>query len=125
MTMIARDMMIGNPRLAELGFEEEAVGHNAILSGFQGQRQWNDHFPNGDFLESILSSSFDWNGIREPLPVATENDHLNGLAMLFGKLVSCTASAFADVRTPTGARRPSSASPAGSRRDRRRTASST
>lgn len=99
MTMIARDMMIGNPRLAELGFEEEAVGHNAILSGFQGQRQWNDHFPNGDFLESILSSSFDWNGIREPLPVATENDHLNGLAMLFGKLVSCTASAFADVRT--------------------------
>lgn len=99
MTMIARDMMIGNPRLAELGFEEEATGHNAILSGFQGQRQWNDHFPNGDFLESILSSSFDWNGVREPLPVATENDHLNGLAMLFGKLVSCTASAFADVRT--------------------------
>ena len=99
MAMIARDMMIGNPRLAELGFEEEAVGHNAILSGFQGQRQWNDHFPNGDFLESILSSSFDWNGIREPLPVATENDHLNGLAMLFGKLVSCTASGFADVRT--------------------------
>jgi L-fucose isomerase len=99
MTMIARDMMTGNPRLAELGFEEEATGHNAILAGFQGQRQWTDHFPNGDFLEAILSSSFDWNGIREPLPVATENDHLNGLAMLFGKLVSCTASGFADVRT--------------------------
>jgi len=99
MTMIARDMMTGNPRLKELGFAEEAAGHNAILAGFQGQRQWNDHFPNGDFLEAILSSSFDWNGIREPLPVATENDHLNGLAMLFGKLVSCTASGFADVRT--------------------------
>ena len=99
MTMIARDMMTGNPRLKELGFAEEAAGHNAILAGFQGQRQWNDHFPNGDFMEAILSSSFDWNGIREPLPVATENDHLNGLAMLFGKLVSCTASGFADVRT--------------------------
>lgn len=99
MMMIARDMMVGNPKLTALGFAEEAVGHNAIAAGFQGQRQWNDHFPNGDFLESMLNTSFDWNGIREPHILATENDHLNGLAMLFGKLVSQTASGFADVRT--------------------------
>ncbi|MEA5064994.1 MAG: L-fucose isomerase, partial [Eubacteriales bacterium] len=99
MAIIAKDMMTGNPRLAELGFKEEAVGHNAILAGFQGQRQWNDHFPNGDFMESILSSSFDWTGIREPLPVATENDHLNGLSMLMAKLLTNIAPGFADVRT--------------------------
>ncbi len=99
MTMIARDLMIGNPRLAELGFGEEALGHNAILAGFQGQRQWTDHFPNGDFLEAILNSSFDWNGIREPFIVATENDSLNGVAMLFGHLLTDTAQIFADVRT--------------------------
>ncbi|MDR0396986.1 MAG: L-fucose isomerase [Oscillospiraceae bacterium] len=99
MTIIARDLMIGNKRLAELGFEEEAMGHNAIAGGFQGQRQWNDHFPNGDFLESWLCSSFDWNGIREPFVVATENDHLNGLAMLMGKLLTNTSQGFADVRT--------------------------
>ena len=72
--MIVRDLMIGNPRLARLGFGEEALGHNAILSGFQGQRHWTDHYPNGDFLEAMLNSSFDWNGIREPFLVATEND---------------------------------------------------
>lgn len=99
MTQIARDLMVGNPRLAELGFEEEAMGHNAIVSGFQGQRQWTDHFPNGDFMESILNSSFDWNGIRAPYMVATENDSLNGVVMLFGYLLTNTAQIFADVRT--------------------------
>ncbi len=99
MAIIAKDLMVGNPRLAELGFEEEAVGHNAILSGFQGQRQWNDHFPNGDFMESLLSGSMDWEGIREPYLMATENDHLNGFSMLFSKLVTNRAAGFADVRT--------------------------
>ena len=99
MAMIARDLMIGNPRLAEIGFGEEALGHNAIASGFQGQRQWTDHFPNGDFLEAVLNSSFDWNGIREPFVVATENDCLNGVCMLFGHLLTNTAQIFADVRT--------------------------
>jgi L-fucose isomerase len=99
MAMIARDLMVGNPRLAELGYGEEALGHNAIASGFQGQRQWTDHFPNGDFLEAILNSSFDWNGIREAFVVATENDCLNGITMLFGHLLTDTAQVFADVRT--------------------------
>jgi L-fucose isomerase len=99
MTMIARDLMIGNPRLAELGFGEEALGHNALVAGFQGQRQWTDHFPNGDFMEAILNSSFDWNGIREPFVFATENDSLNGATMLFGHLLTDTAQIFADVRT--------------------------
>jgi L-fucose isomerase len=97
--MIVRDLMIGNPRLAKQGFGEEALGHNAILSGFQGQRHWTDHFPNGDFLEAMLNSSFDWNGIREPLLVATENDSLNGVCMLLGHLLTDTAQIFADVRT--------------------------
>ena len=99
MTMIARDLMQGNKKLAEMGFVEESCGHNAIAAGFQGQRQWTDHYPNGDMMEAILNSSFDWNGIREPLIVATENDHLNGLAMLLGKLVTGRAQGFADVRT--------------------------
>jgi len=99
MTMIIRDLMIGNPRLRELGFGEEALGHNAIASGFQGQRQWTDFMPNGDFAEAILNTSFDWNGIREAFIVATENDSLNGVAMLFGKLLTNTAQVFADVRT--------------------------
>lgn len=99
MTMIIRDLMIGNPRLAVLGFGEEALGHNAIASGFQGQRQWTDHMPNGDFAEAILNSSFDWNGIRQAFVVATENDSLNGVAMLFGHLLSNTPQVFADVRT--------------------------
>lgn len=97
--MIVRDLMVGNPRLASLGFGEEALGHNAILSGFQGQRQWTDHYPNGDFLEAILNTSFDWNGIREPYLVATENDCLNGACMLLGHLLTDTAQIFADVRT--------------------------
>jgi L-fucose isomerase len=99
MTLIGRDLMVGNPRLAELGFGEEALGHNAIVAGFQGQRQWTDYFPNGDFMEAILNSSFDWNGIREPFVFATENDSLNGATMLFGHLLSDTAQIFADVRT--------------------------
>lgn len=99
MALIARDLMVGNPRLAELGFGEEALGHNAIAAGFQGQRQWTDHFPNGDFMEAILNTSFDWTGIRQPYIVATENDHLNGITMLFGHLLTGAAQIFADVRT--------------------------
>ncbi|NOU80536.1 L-fucose isomerase [Paenibacillus sp. LMG 31459] len=99
MALIARDLMIGNPELAKLGFEEEANGHNALLGGFQGQRQWTDHFPNGDFMETILNSSFDWNGRRAPYIVATENDSLNGVTMLFNYLLTNTAQIFADVRT--------------------------
>jgi L-fucose isomerase len=99
MTMIARDLMVGNPKLTDLGYGEEGLGHNAILSGFQGQRQWTDYFPNGDFMESILNSSFDWNGIRQPYLVATENDSLNGVSMLFGHLLTGTAQVFSDVRT--------------------------
>jgi L-fucose isomerase len=99
MAVIARDLMVGNPRLNELGFGEEALGHNAILAGFQGQRQWTDFMPNGDFMEAILNSSFDWNGIRQPYIVATENDSLNGACMLFGHLLTDTAQIFSDVRT--------------------------
>jgi L-fucose isomerase len=100
MALIARDLMVGNPKLAEMGFKEEARGHNALCGGFQGQRQWTDHFPNGDFLEAILTTSFDWNGIRQPYMVATENDALNGASMLFGHLLTGgTAQLFADVRT--------------------------
>jgi L-fucose isomerase len=99
MALIAKDLMVGNPKLAEAGFGEEALGHNAIVAGFQGQRQWTDHFPNGDFMEAILNSSFDWTGLREPYVVATENDSLNGASMLFGHLLTNTAQVFADVRT--------------------------
>ncbi len=99
MAMIARDLMVGNPRLKKTGFGEEAHGHNAILAGFQGQRQWTDHMPNGDFLEAILCSSFDWNGIRPPYLVATENDAMNGVPMLFGYLLTNTAQMFSDIRT--------------------------
>jgi L-fucose isomerase len=99
MALIARDLMVGNPHLAELGYGEEALGRNAIAAGFQGQRQWTDHFPNGDFMEAMLNSSFDWNGLRQPFTVATENDALNGICMLFGHLLTSTAQIFADVRT--------------------------
>ena len=99
MTLIARDLMVGNPKLKKLGFGEEALGHNAILAGFQGQRQWTDHMPNGDFLEAMLCSSFDWNGIRPPYLVATENDAMNGVPMLFGYLLTNTAQMFSDIRT--------------------------
>lgn len=99
MSLIARDLMIGNPKLAKMGFGEEANGHHAIASGFQGQRQWTDHMPNGDFLEAILNTSFDWSGRRTPYIVATENDALNGASMLFGYLLTNTAQIFADLRT--------------------------
>jgi len=99
MALIVRDLMVGNPKLAELGYGEEALGHNAIAAGFQGQRQWTDHLPNGDFMEAILNTSFDWSGIRQPYIVATENDALNGAGMLFGHLLTGTAQIFADVRT--------------------------
>ncbi len=99
MALIARDLMVGNPRLGEMGLGEQAQGHNAIAAGFQGQRQWTDHFPNGDFLEAILNSTFDWNGKRAPYIVATENDALNGAGMLFGNLLTHSAQIFADLRT--------------------------
>ena len=99
MAIIVKDLMSGNPKLRELGFGEESLGHNALLGGFQGQRQWTDFYPNGDFTEAVLNSSFDWNGIREPYILATENDSLNGVAMLFGHLLTNAASVFADVRT--------------------------
>ncbi len=99
MAIIARDLMVGNPKLKKLGFGEESNGHNAILAGFQGQRQWTDHMPNGDFMEAILCSSFDWNGIRPPYLVATENDSMNGTPMLFGYLLTNTTQMFSDIRT--------------------------
>lgn len=99
MTLVVKDLMTGNERLKELGFGEEALGHNAIISGFQGQRQWTDYMPNGDFMEAILNSSFDWNGLRQAYMVATENDSLNGVSMLFGHLLNNCAQVFSDVRT--------------------------
>ena len=99
MMLITRDLMVGNPKLAEMGYGEEALGRNAILAGFQGQRLWTDHFPNGDFMETFLNTTFDWNGIRQPYLVATENDSLNGVNMLFGHLLTGAAQVFADVRT--------------------------
>ena len=99
MTLIMRDLMSGNDKLNDMGFGEEAMGHNAIAGGFQGQRQWTDFMPNGDFSEAILNSSFDWNGIRAPFTFATEDDHLNAVSMLFGNLLTNTAQIFADVRT--------------------------
>lgn len=99
MALIIRDLMQGNQKLREMGFGEESLGHNALAAGFQGQRQWTDFYPNGDFAEAILNSSFDWSGRRAPYILATENDALNGAAMLFGHLLTNTASIFADVRT--------------------------
>jgi len=99
MAMITRDLMYGSDALEEMGYLEESRGHNAILSGFQGQRHWTDCCTNGDFLEAISNSSFDWNGVRMPRLVATENDGLNGVSMLFGHLLTNTAQVFADVRT--------------------------
>ena len=99
MFLIMRDLMKGNPKLREMGFPEEALGHNAIAGGFQGQRQWTDWKPNGDFCEAMLNTSFDWNGRREPIIVATENDALNGVTMLFMHLLTQKAQMFSDVRT--------------------------
>jgi L-fucose isomerase len=99
MALIGRDLMVGNPKLAAMGHGEEALGHHAILAGFQGQRQWTDFMPNGDFMETILNSSFDWNGARAPYVLATENDCLNGVGMLFNHLLTQRAQIFSDVRT--------------------------
>jgi len=99
MTMICRDLMSGNPKLKEKGYGEESKGRNAIIGGFQGQRQWTDYQPNADFTEAILNSSFDWNGIRQPYMFATENDCLNAISMLFGHLLTGKAQLFSDVRT--------------------------
>ena len=98
MMCIIKDLMNGNENLPE-GCEEEKVGHNALAAGFQGQRQWTDFYPNCDFAEAMLNTSFDWNGAREPYVLATENDVLNGLGMMFSKLLTNSAQIFADVRT--------------------------
>jgi len=97
--LVIRDMMHGNPKLKEIGYKEEALGHNAILGGVQGQRQWTDYLPNFDFPEAMMCTSFDWNGIREANVLATENDSLNGVAMLFGHLLSNKGVMFSDIRT--------------------------
>lgn len=99
MTIIVMDLMHGNPKLRNMGFKEEALGHNAIAGGFQGQRQWTDWMPNGDFTETLLNTNFDWNGRREPSILATENDSLNGTAMLMGHLLTNRPQIFSDVRT--------------------------
>ena len=99
MAICIRDMMQGNHLLEEKGFAEEANGYNAIVGGFQGQRHWTDQYPNGDVAEAVLNSSFDWNGVREPVLLATENDSLNAVCMLFGHCLTGTAQIFADVRT--------------------------
>lgn len=120
MTLIIRDLMIGNPKLKEMGHAEEAMGHHAFISGFQGQRQWTDFLPNGDFSEAILNSSFDWNGNRAPYMVATENDSLNGVSMAFNYLLTNTAQIFADVRTywsPDAVKRVSGWKPTGAAKD--------
>ena len=98
MAVIIKDLMSGNPNLPA-GCEEERLGHNALAAGFQGQRQWTDFYPNCDFGEAILNTSFDWEGTREPYILATENDCLNGISMLFMKLLTGRAQMFADVRT--------------------------
>lgn len=97
--LIINDLMHGNPKLLEMGYKEEALGHNAIAAGIQGQRQWTDYKPNFDFPESLMCTSFDWNGIREARVLATENDSLNGVAMLFGHLLTNKGVMFSDIRT--------------------------
>ena len=99
MTIIVRDILFGNQKLAQLGWHEEALGKNAVAGGFQGQRQWTDWLPNADFTEAIMASTFDWNGTKTPTSFATENDTLNGVAMMLGTLITNTAPCFHDVRT--------------------------
>lgn len=98
LTLIVKDIMTGNPKLAKMGYQEEALGRNALFAGFQGQRMWTDFKPNGDFTEAIMNSSFDWNGKKQPLIFATENDNLNGLSMMFCNLLTGKASGFSDIR---------------------------
>jgi L-fucose isomerase len=119
-TLIIRDIMFGNDKLKAMGFHEEALGKNAVLGGFQGQRQWTDYKPNADFPEAVLASTFDWNGKKEPVIVVTENDNCNGMSMLFQKLLTGRASCFADVRTywsPAAVKRVSGYSPEGKAKD--------
>ena len=99
MTLIIQDILYGNPKLDEMGWHEEALGKNAVAGGFQGQRQWTDWLPNGDFTEAIMASTFNWNGPKAPTPFATENDTLNGISMMLGTLVTHKAPCFHDVRT--------------------------
>ena len=99
MLLIFHDIMYGNEKLKAMGFPEESLGKNAIAAGFQGQRQWTDYLPNGDFAEALMNTSFDWNGRKQPSVFATENDTLNGISMLFANLLTKRASVFADVRT--------------------------
>ena len=120
MTLVIRDIFYGNPKLAQMGFNEEALGRNAIAGGFQGQRMWTDYKPNGDFSEAILASTFDWNGRKQPTILATENDGLNGVSMLFSHLMDGAASVFADVRTywsPEAVERVSGWKPEGKAKD--------
>ncbi len=116
MTLIVRDILYGNPKLDALGWHEEALGKNAVAGGFQGQRQWTDWLPNGDFTEAIMASTFDWNGPKQPTAFATENDTMNGVAMLLGTQVSHTAPCFHDVRpycSPEAERRAAGGKPEG------------
>ena len=99
MTLVVRDILYGNAKLADMGWHEESLGKNALLGGFQGQRQWTDWLPNADFTEAIMASTFDWNGPKQPTPFATENDTLNGISMMLGTLLTHTAPCFHDVRT--------------------------
>jgi L-fucose isomerase len=120
MTLIIQDIMDGNPKLSEMGFHEEALGRNAIAAGFQGQRMWTDYWPNGDFTEAILNSTFDWNGKKSPKVLATENDSLNAAAMLFETLLTGRAPVFADVRTfwsPDAVKRATGHTPSGYAKD--------
>lgn len=120
MTLVMRDLLYGNPRLAELGWYEESLGKNAIAGGFQGQRSWTDWLPNADFTEAILASTFDWNGAKMPTPFATENDTLNGVSMMLGTLLTHTAPCFHDVRTywsPDACERVSGIRPTGKAKD--------
>ncbi|HNX13690.1 MAG TPA: L-fucose isomerase [Oscillospiraceae bacterium] len=119
-SLIVRDVMLGNPELGKMGWHEEALGKNAIAGGFQGQRNWTDWLPNGDFTEAIMNSTFDWNGARMPVTFATENDTMNGIAMLLGHLVTNTAPLFSDVRTywsPEAVKRVTGKSPKGIAKD--------
>jgi L-fucose isomerase len=118
--LIVRDILFGNPKLAELGWNEEALGRNAIAGGFQGQRMWSDWLPNADFIEAIMASTFDWRGPRRPTAFATENDTLNAVSMLFGTLLTHTAPCFHDVRTywsPLAVERVTGQAPQGAAQD--------
>ena len=119
-TIIVRDILYGNEKLAELGWHEEALGKNAVAGGFQGQRNWTDWLPNADFTEAIMASTFDWNGPKAPTAFATENDTLNGISMLLGSLVSGSAPCFHDVRTywsPEACQRVTGVKPEGKAKD--------